>query len=161
MTFVQRRSPLRKAGFVPPGSFSASREQERDPRFLGDWIADEWSKPSSERVQKCTSMCGTARGDASQHRGVLRQLLPLPSTESSEGSGFLSRRKGGFSIGMKSVEDSRHSVTPWNTRSGIVQEVPSSTSRLAGTLIAPVSWRRWFTVQQLSSSSAEDRRYRP
>jgi hypothetical protein len=44
----------RLAGVMPLGTFNASREQERVPRLLGDWIAEEWSKPSSECVQKCT-----------------------------------------------------------------------------------------------------------
>ena len=55
---------------MPPGSVNASREQERVPRFLGNWTADAWSEPSTGGVRKCTSMCGSAHGDESQQGGV-------------------------------------------------------------------------------------------
>ncbi len=92
---------------MPPGSFNISCEQERVRRFVGNWTADTCSRPRTGRVQKCTSMCGTAHGDASQ-----------------QDNGFLGRRASGSRDGV-----SRHQL-------GLFLRCPPQDARLGCALSA-------------------------
>lgn len=64
---------------MPPGSFNASREQERIWRLLGDWIAAVWSRLSITQVRICTSMCGSPHGDATRRGSASRRSSTRPA----------------------------------------------------------------------------------